>query len=152
MYARSSSAKFRNIEDFPVYGRRFMNHLRALDPNYPRMLEGPPPPSAHVNLHYHYFHHRVLTFLNMAMEADPSSAIALTNFEQDPSFATQLSPSSNVGRALNYLLDHRGINMTVRLLLKLLNPQLINERLNTYLKRILCAFDELNNELVTPHP
>jgi hypothetical protein len=94
----------------------------------------------------------VLALLNMDMKDPPSAAIVLTNFEQDPSFATRLSLGSDAWRALNSLLDHRGVNPTARLLLKLLQPQVVNERLDTYLERNHRAFGELNDELVLMYP
>jgi hypothetical protein len=88
----------------------------------------------------------------MAMEDHPSAATTLTNFEQDPSFATRLPQGSDAWRALNSLLDHRGVSRYVRLHQNHLQPQLVNERLDTYLHRNLRAFGELSDELVLPHP
>jgi hypothetical protein len=133
MSMRSSAPKLREARDFPIYRCRFTNHFRAIGPIYPRVLEGLPPPDAHVNTHYQSFHHRVLALLNMAMEDHPYVAIALTNFGQDSHFATRHSPISDARRALNSLLDQRGVSRTIRLLLKRLQPQLVNERLYTYL-------------------
>jgi hypothetical protein len=69
------------------------------------MLEGPPPAYTHCQS----FQHRVIALLNVAMEDHPSAAITLANFEQDPSFATRLSLGSDAMRALNSLLDQRGV-------------------------------------------
>jgi hypothetical protein len=68
-----------------------MNHLRALDPIYPHLLEGPPPLDARANLHYLSSHHRVLALMIMAMEEQSSAAITLTHFEQNASYDARLS-------------------------------------------------------------
>jgi hypothetical protein len=79
------------LKYFLIYRRMFMKNLRALDPIYPRMLKGPPPPDDHVNTTYQSFQYRVLALLNMAMEDHPFASMALTIVSQDPSIATRLS-------------------------------------------------------------
>jgi hypothetical protein len=135
-YGRSFAPLFRATNGFPVYKQRFTNHLRALDdPIYPRLLEGPHALDAHIYSHYKSFQQGLLALLNMAMEDPPSAAIALTNFEQDPNLVTRICPDCEAWRVVISLLDHRGISMTVRLLMRLLQPQPVNERTDTYLHR-----------------
>jgi hypothetical protein len=134
-YGYSFAPLFRATNGIPVYKQRFKNHLRALDPIYPRLLEGPHALDAHIYSHYKSFQQGLWALLNMAMEDPPSAAIALTNFEQDPSFVTRISPDCKAWRVVISLLDHRGISMTVRLFMRLLQPQPVNERMDTYLHR-----------------
>jgi hypothetical protein len=74
----------------------------------------------------------------------PAAAMALSNFQRDPSFSTRVSPCSDAWRALIDLFDQMGIGRTVSLLTKLMEPQGDRESIDAYLQRMLHCYQDTN--------
>jgi hypothetical protein len=106
---------------FSEFRRDDINYLRAINFALPDLLEGAPPPDAHVNTAYQGFQKKN-RYLCVVMK-HPIAAIALQNFQRDPSFKARVSPCSHAWRTLINHFDQRGVGTIVGLLAKLLDTQ-----------------------------
>jgi hypothetical protein len=114
---------FSDNEDNPTYKRNFINYLRALNPIFPRLLDGPPPPDAAKNVQYHMFEDCLSGVSGMVMGEHSAASLHIADFEEYPVFCTSISKGySYAWRARHAKLDHREISRTVRLLHKLMKP------------------------------
>jgi hypothetical protein len=130
---------------FQDFRREQINLLRAVNPAFPELLEGAAPPDAPANTAYRNFQHKMFGYLCVVMKY-PTAAMALSNFQRDPSFSTRVSPGSDAWRALVDLFDQRGIGRTVNLLTKLMEPQGDKENIDAYLQRMLHCYQDINED------
>jgi hypothetical protein len=114
---RTHGPTFTAESQFQDFRREQIYFLRAVNPAFPVLLEGAPPPDAAVNTNYRNFQHKMFGYLFVDITY-PTAAMALSNFQRDPSFSTRVSPGSDAWRALIDLFDQRGIGRTVSLLTK----------------------------------
>ena len=142
---RTQGPTFTADSQFQDFRREHINFLRAVNPAFPELLEGAPPPDAAANTAYRNFQHKMFGYLCVVMK-HPTAAMALSNFQRDPSFSTRVSPGSDAWRALIDLFDQRGIGRTVSLLTKLMEPQGDRENIDAYLQRMLHCYQDINED------
>jgi hypothetical protein len=96
---RTQGPTFTVDSQFQDFRREQINFLRAVNHAFPELLEGAPPLDAAVKTTYRNLQHKMFGYLCVVMK-HPTSAMAMSNFQRDPSFSTRVSPCSDALRAL----------------------------------------------------
>jgi hypothetical protein len=73
---------------FSEIKRDYISYMRGINPAFPEPLEGVAPHDVVANTTYLYFQKRVFGYLCVVMK-HPIAAIALQDFQRDPSFSTE---------------------------------------------------------------
>jgi hypothetical protein len=76
----------------------------------------------------------------------PIAAIALQNFQRDPSFKARVSPGANAWRTLINHFDKRCVGRIVGLLAKLVDAQGETESIDAFMQRMLHNYQNINED------
>jgi hypothetical protein len=119
--------------------------MRTIIIAFPELLEGAPPHGVVVNIAYRNFQHKMFGYLGVVMK-HPTTAMAMSNFQRDPSFSTRVSHGLDARRALIDLPYQRGVGKTVSFLTKLMEPQGDIEIIDAYLQRMLHGNQDIHED------
>jgi hypothetical protein len=75
----------------------------------------------------------------------PTAAIALQNFQRDPSFSPRVSQGPDARRTLNHF-DQRGVGRIIGLLAIFLDAQGEIESIDAFLQRMLNNYQDINED------
>jgi hypothetical protein len=120
--------------------------MRAINHVFLDVLEGAAPPNALLTQLIATFRKIMLGYLRIVIK-HTTTAIAMTNFQRDPSFSARVSLGSYAWRVLIDLFDYRGVVKTLGLLAKFLDSQSETESIDAFLQRIQHTYQDINEDL-----
>eukprot|EP00873_Tetraselmis_striata_P002664 jgi/Tetstr1/422928/TSEL_013708.t1 len=149
---KTALSQFSTTDSWPIYRDDFLAHLTTVNPVLVAVLLGARPPAHGLTAEsFSLLHQKLSATLTVVMKSHPTAATRLRNLRRSDAFADADNPGTLAWDQLCTHLDRRGVARTVRHVLALQQPQSPSEDQGAFTQRMLNAYHELNDSLVSLH-